>query len=899
MVDEQPTLTLTPNPTTNDNTEKPSETLPSDHPPSGDSERSQGNPSGDKTLETIEEANKRALEEATDEARAPLRYNPLEPFVFDETCFNHRITEGDFNSAVNIVVSSMDKGYFSTAISLPLSPSEWARVSCKLLAAIGRGYRRTCDLERESMTGKIRAEVVDPNPIGPRYPTLFHRIAATASDIETNVAPDQDGYRDWYLTLKKNFNEKAAKNAAGEVEEKWRRWKAEEIEKRAASQENEISAAVRNRNARYLFTAAEELGLTFASQNPPTDPFSTPTTGKKRTVSGSTPARGPSTPTPLRISLPRAAKRTPSPADTPRGRVLAPMTLVSARTEPSPTPQSRKTPPNSQTQPNLGRKTNTVVEPERHPAPQQAQQREDTSVASMLQLILTRLEALEQGTNRRAREPSPGRTASAEGPSVVHKDATTNNDFVLVERNKQQKKGKGKAGKTLSNMPPPTQPMQINLTPASYAQVASTAADAKQSPAPPKVTGKLPGITEVTVLRSGGHMDPQVERCVTTRAADAIVREVRLNMAKAVAIPIPLKSGRWSINPHSKGNFVYSFDGCIPFDNITPYEHILLGPFQGSGQLRPSLGWTRLLAHGVPTRDTDDCFFGQDELLKEVRTMPGLKKVHLAMEPRWLRPIGSINSAYSTITFAISDPDGTTTNMLTQERTALFGKEVTIRRWIDKPALVQCTRCHALGHIRSSRACTLARNSVKCFRCGGTHKSEDHNSECRRKHAVAGVCDCKNYRCLNCQQLGHHCREPVCPARECYRPRNPRKNGRGKNKGKEKETDLDRSKEAEAAHLWERYKVRSLPLRAEDNPDDEGDWDTNYTDEDPWGLFTEAERTAQKASGSGLQPGPASANEMEVDSPAADPQMTDQTAVSSHEHSPSRPQTGAANRTMT
>ncbi|KAI0277016.1 hypothetical protein BGY98DRAFT_1187474 [Russula aff. rugulosa BPL654] len=718
MVDEQPTLTLTPNPTTNDNPEKPSETLLSDHPPSRDSERSQGNPSGDKTPETIEEANKRALEEATDEARAPLRYNPLEPFVFDEAFFSHRITEGDFNSAVNIIVSSIDKGYFSTAIPLPLSPSEWARLSCKLLAAIGRGYRRTCDLERESMTGKIRAEVVDPNPIGPRYPTLFHRIAATASDIETNVAPDQDGYRDWYITLKKNFNEKAAKNAAGEVEEKWRRWKAEEIEKRAASQENEISAAVRNRNARYLFTAAEELGLTFASQNPPTDPFSTPTTGKKRTVSGSTPARGPSTPTPLRISLPRAAKRTPSPADTPRGRVLAPMTL------------SRKT-----------------VELESHSAPQQAQQREDSSVASMLQLILTRLEALEQGTNRRAREPSPGRTAPAEGPSVVHKDATTNNDFVLVERNKQQKKGRGKAGKTLSNMPPPTQPMQINLTPASYAQVASTAADAKQPPAAPKVIGKLPGITEVTVLRSGGHADLQVERCVTTRAADAIVREVRLNMAKAVAIPIPLKSGRWSINPHSKGNFVYSFDGCIPFDNIMPYEHILLGPFQGSGQLRPSLGWTRLLAHGVPTRDTDDCFFGPDELLKE--------------------------------------------------------------------------------DITAENPSALPVNATA--------------------HGTPG-------------RMGE---------------------------------------EAEAAHLWERYKVRSLPLRAEDNPDDEGDWDTNYTDEDPWGLFTEAERAAQKASGSGLQPGPAPANEMEVDSPAADPQTTDQTAISSHEHSPSRPQTGAANRTMT
>jgi hypothetical protein len=61
-------------------------------------------------------------------------------------------------------------------------------------------------------------------------------------------------------------------------------------------------------------------------------------------------------------------------------------------------------------------------------------------------------------------------------------------------------------------------------------------------------------------------------------------------MAKAVAKPIPLRAGRWSVHPRSKGNFVYSFDGHIPFDVISSYEHILLRPFQGTGQLCPSLG---------------------------------------------------------------------------------------------------------------------------------------------------------------------------------------------------------------------------------------------------------------------------------------------------------------------
>ena len=45
------------------------------------------------------------------------------------------------------------------------------------------------------------------------------------------------------------------------------------------------------------------------------------------------------------------------------------------------------------------------------------------------------------------------------------------------------------------------------------------------------------------------------------------------------------------------------------------------------------------------------------------------------------------------MTFAISDPDGAITSTLLKGRAALFGKEVTIQRWVDKPLLVQCSRC--------------------------------------------------------------------------------------------------------------------------------------------------------------------------------------------------------------
>ena len=257
-------------------------------------------------------------------------------------------------------------------------------------------------------------------------------------------------------------------------------------------------------------------------------------------------------------------------------------------------------------------------------------------------------------------------------------------------------------------------------------------------------------------------------------------------MAKAVAKPIPLRAGRWSIHPRSKGNFVFSFDGCLSFDLIQSYERLLLEPFYGSGQLCPSMGWTRFLVHGVPVWDDYGTVFGPHTILQEAKTLPGLKKAVFAMQPRWLKPVGSIGSAYSSITFAVSDPDGTITNTLLNGRAALFGKEVTVRKWIDKPALIQCSRCHALGHNKASKACPLGKDSVKCYICGGAHKSEKHDQQCARKHAVAGICDCQHFKCLSCHKPGHNCRDIRCPARDLYRPRGNKRAGKASRKGKER-----------------------------------------------------------------------------------------------------------------
>jgi hypothetical protein len=253
-------------------------------------------------------------------------------------------------------------------------------------------------------------------------------------------------------------------------------------------------------------------------------------------------------------------------------------------------------------------------------------------------------------------------------------------------------------------------------------------------------------------------------------------------MARAVAKPLPIISGRWSSGAQSKGNFIFTMCGQIDFAFIQTFEHLLTRPFPGGGQLCPNQGWTKLLAHSVPTMNNNYRIFGPGELLQEVRTMQGLQSVYFSSPPRWIKPVEQIQYGYTLLTFAFSDPDGLTTKQLLKDRQALFGKQVQIEWWVDKPLLVQCGKCHALGHNASSKACRLPRESVKCYICGKGHLADAHNRECPRskQHKVAGACDCR-LQCLTCNKVGHNTRDKTCPAREGYRSRKTRPNTKGKN----------------------------------------------------------------------------------------------------------------------
>jgi hypothetical protein len=270
---------------------------------------------------------------------SPFRYTPDSPFEFNGAAVGSDITAEDFNSTAIVVVVALERGYYLMHDFTPLSTNDWARLTCTMLAAIGCGYYWQHSLGQESALEEIRAQALDPSPLTPKFPTLFHQMVATADHLKMQTGTDQDNYQDWILMAKMECMEKAAKAATTVAEEQWHLWKANQIEGQAAMQEAEIAAAVKQKNATYFTAIAAKLGLHLVA-GLLTEGGTTPIKNKKCTVLGSTPSTSPHMP--LTIRIPAHGGSSIASPTTPCGRTTIPASPTSRRTDPSPTPHPKR-----------------------------------------------------------------------------------------------------------------------------------------------------------------------------------------------------------------------------------------------------------------------------------------------------------------------------------------------------------------------------------------------------------------------------------------------------------------------------------------------------------------------------------------------------------------------------
>ncbi|KAH9016102.1 hypothetical protein EDB84DRAFT_1443250 [Lactarius hengduanensis] len=246
-----------------------------------------------------------------------------------------------------------------------------------------------------------------------------------------------------------------------------------------------------------------------------------------------------------------------------------------------------------------------------------------------------------------------------------------------------------------------------------------------------------PLTTEVVVIRNGGFEDARREEKLRARSLRDIVMEVRTEVERQCRNPIKVLSGRWSTTYQKTGNFVYTLAGDVSIPAMVSYKKWLCGPFPGA-QIAPTAGWVWAHLRGVPTRDEDEVLYTGEDLLKEVQTNEMFAEAMYTATPKWQIAPEKIMSETATVLVAYVDPTGEISKHALADGVFMFGAQIKFVVAGDKPALIQCGRCHLLGHNKNSRLCKVPRTAVRCVRCGGSHHSDRHNFECKGPHKVAG-----------------------------------------------------------------------------------------------------------------------------------------------------------------
>ena len=270
--------------------------------------------------------------------------------------------------------------------------------------------------------------------------------------------------------------------------------------------------------------------------------------------------------------------------------------------------------------------------------------------------------------------------------------------------------------------------------------------------------------TDITVIRNGGDEDEKRERGLRARDPVAFVQAAQRALDRASKAAPRILKGRWSRTVDNTGNFVYTLAGTIPPENIGALRDALCEPFPGATTIVPVSGWTWAQLRNVPTHDADGTLYNNDDLLRAFVANPCFANVYMPVPPTWQGNPANFRQYTSTVSVAYTEEDKTVTQRAALEGVCMFGAQVHFVHCGDSPALVQCGRCHELGHHANSKVCKVARDKARCFRCGGPHEHKDHDYECNASHKVLGKCDCP-LKCLLCKQTGHHARSRLCTYR--------------------------------------------------------------------------------------------------------------------------------------
>jgi hypothetical protein len=289
----------------------------------------------------------------------------------------------------------------------------------------------------------------------------------------------------------------------------------------------------------------------------------------------------------------------------------------------------------------------------------------------------------------------------------------------------------------------------------------------------PGHTIALLGFTEVVVTRNRGLDNPEAEEAFRRKAPVDIVQAAQRTLYKASRNPPLILRGRWTEIVVKTGNFVYRLAGEIPLPTLLACKEQLCEPFPaGDVWIVPTKGWTWVQLRGVDVsylEDDVDYIYKGAQLLEAFAANPCFQGADIMVPPHFQGNPSNFHQCTATVIVAISDLDNTHCQRASAEGVCMFGRLVKFVRAGDSPSLVQCSRCHQVGHYFSLPKCRLPPGDNKCFRCGGPHHSDNHDFECSGSHAVQGICNCPK-KCILCKGSGHTAQEKACPRHGDFAP---------------------------------------------------------------------------------------------------------------------------------
>jgi hypothetical protein len=220
-------------------------------------------------------------------------------------------------------------------------------------------------------------------------------------------------------------------------------------------------------------------------------------------------------------------------------------------------------------------------------------------------------------------------------------------------------------------------------------------------------------VTHATIIRHGGLPDAEAERALHAKPAHFLVQAAQRALDRLSRHPLRILHGSWSQNYDQTHNFSYVLSGLISPRELLKYKTQLCEPFGGSNtDLVPARGWSWAQLRNVPTVDEDGLVWSPEDLFHTFIANPCFSDALICAPPHWQgNPIFSGKNA-STVLVAYIDDGHLISQRATKEGVYMFGSQVTFIHCGDSPTLVQCSRCHMLGHYATSTRCKAPANSV-------------------------------------------------------------------------------------------------------------------------------------------------------------------------------------------